>query len=353
MMIQKIIHMSTYAIVAVLVIVFIVRGVIFPIADKIKTEVVTATTSAEPDSAAQKLSSEKGDTGEDGQPVQSEDASQGGEEAYSDGDGDTTSDKAKARIALTFDDGPGQYTDKLLDCIEENNVHVTFFMLGENVEKYPETVKRMKKLGCELGNHSWNHPELLKLSLDAVKQQFDDTDNALIEACGQAATVARAPFGSGSQEIYQTVQKPFFMWSLDTLDWKALNADADYEAVIKGDLTDGSIILMHDIHQPSVEAALNIIPELVKEGYELMTVSELAQAKDIDLQYARYTDFWDSSLASGSVAGYKGSIQQESSNSSEGISDGNEVSGNTYSDGNNEDFGDGSGSMGYSDGQQS
>lgn len=301
MMIQRIIHMSTYAIVAVLVIVFIVRGVIFPIADKIKMEVATATTAAEPDEAAKNLASENGDTGKDGQPVQSEDVSQG-EGDYSEGDSSSAPNEVKARIALTFDDGPGQYTDKLLDCIEENNVHATFFMLGENVGKYPETVKRMIKLGCELGNHSWNHPNLLNIGLDAVKQQFDDTDNALIEACGQAATVARAPYGSGSQEIYQTVQKPFIMWSLDTLDWKALNAAADYEAVIKGDLTDGSIILMHDIHQPSVEAALNIIPELVKEGYELMTVSELAQAKDIELQFACYTDFWDSTLASKAAA---------------------------------------------------
>lgn len=293
--------MSTYAIVAVLVIVFIVRGVIFPIADKIKMEVATATTAAEPDEAAKNLASENGDTGKDGQPVQSEDVSQG-EGDYSEGDSSSAPNEVKARIALTFDDGPGQYTDKLLDCIEENNVHATFFMLGENVGKYPETVKRMIKLGCELGNHSWNHPNLLNIGLDAVKQQFDDTDNALIEACGQAATVARAPYGSGSQEIYQTVQKPFIMWSLDTLDWKALNAAADYEAVIKGDLTDGSIILMHDIHQPSVEAALNIIPELVKEGYELMTVSELAQAKDIELQFACYTDFWDSTLASKAAA---------------------------------------------------
>lgn len=293
--------MSTYAIVAVLVIVFIVRGVIFPIADKIKMEVATATTAAEPDEAAKNLASENGDTGKDGQPVQSEDVSQG-EGDYSEGDSSSAPNEVKARIALTFDDGPGQYTDKLLDCIEENNVHATFFMLGENVGKYPETVKRMIKLGCELGNHSWNHPNLLNIGLDAVKQQFDDTDNALIEACGQAATVARAPYGSGSQEIYQTVQKPFIMWSLDTLDWKALNAAADYEAVINGDLTDGSIILMHDIHQPSVEAALNIIPELVKEGYELMTVSELAQAKDIELQFACYTDFWDSTLASKAAA---------------------------------------------------
>lgn len=293
--------MSTYAIVAVLVIVFIVRGVIFPIADKIKMEVATATTAAEPDEAAKNLASENGDTGKDGQPVQSEDVSQG-EGNYSEGDSSSAPNEVKARIALTFDDGPGQYTDKLLDCIEENNVHATFFMLGENVGKYPETVKRMIKLGCELGNHSWNHPNLLNIGLDAVKQQFDDTDNALIEACGQAATVARAPYGSGSQEIYQTVQKPFIMWSLDTLDWKALNAAADYEAVINGDLTDGSIILMHDIHQPSVEAALNIIPELVKEGYELMTVSELAQAKDIELQFACYTDFWDSTLASKAAA---------------------------------------------------
>ena len=127
-----------------------------------------------------------------------------------------------------------------------------------------------------------------------------------------------------------------------------MNADADYNAVMNGDLTDGSIILMHDIHEPSVQAAIRLIPDLVEKGYKLMTVSELAEAKGVDLQYASYSDFWDSSLENGLVAGYEGN-----SSSEEGSEDGSEGSfddgSGDYSDG-SEDYSDGSEEEYYDDG---
>ena len=125
-----------------------------------------------------------------------------------------------------------------------------------------------------------------------------------------------------------------------------MNADADYNAVMNGDLTDGSIILMHDIHEPSVQAAIRLIPDLVEKGYKLMTVSELAEAKGVDLQYASYSDFWDSSLENGLVAGYEGN-----SSSEEGSEDGSGDDGE-FSDGSSgdESFDDGSGD--YSDGSE-
>ena len=84
------------------------------------------------------------------------------------------------------------------------------------------------------------------------------------------------------------------MWSLDTEDWKLMDADADYNAVMNGDLTDGTIILMHDIHEPSVQAAIRLIPDLIARGYKLVTVSEMAEAKNVTLQNACYVDFWPS-----------------------------------------------------------
>ena len=244
---------------------------------------------------------------------------------YFNEDGSYDPSKVRPMLALTFDDGPGQYTDELLDCLEQNNAHATFFMLGQNVSAYPDAPKRMLELGCEIGSHSWDHTQLTTIDLDAVAKQFSDTDDALIQACGQAASVARAPYGDGNSDIYNTVNKPFFMWSLDTEDWKLLDADADYSAVMNGDLTDGTIILMHDIHEPSVQAAIKMIPELVAKGYKLMTVSELAAAKGVTLQNANYSDFWDSSLQKGIVAGYN-------SGSSDGSSDGTAVSDGTTSD---------------------
>ena len=227
-------------------------------------------------------------------------------------DGSYNPDKKKPLLCLTFDDGPGQYTNRLLDCLEEYDAHATFFMLGELVDYYPDEIKRMLELGCELGNHSYDHSQLTTLSLDQVESQFDRTDEKLIGACGQAATVARAPYGAYNDEIIATVGKPFFMWSLDSLDWSYKDVDLDYNEIMGGDLTDGTIILMHDIHEPSVECAIRIIPELIDMGYRLVTVSEMAKAKNVELQNASYSDFWKTSLDGGWVAGYKGEFFSDS-----------------------------------------
>ena len=126
----------------------------------------------------------------------------------------------------------------------------------------------------------------------------DRTDDALVKACGQASTVCRAPYGAITDEQMSAVGKPFFMWSTDSLDWKLMDADADYNQIMNdSSLGDGSIILMHDIHEPSVKCATEkLIPALIDQGYKLVTVSELAEAKDVTLQSASYSDFWDSSL---------------------------------------------------------
>ena len=236
---------------------------------------------------------------------------------YFNDDGSYDPSQVRPMLALTFDDGPGQYTDELLDCLEENNAHATFFMLGQNVAQYPDAPKRMLELGCEIGSHSWDHTQLTTIDIDAVAKQFSDTDNALIQACGQAATVARAPYGDGNSDIYNTVNKPFFMWSLDTEDWKLMDADADYNAVMNGDLTDGTIILMHDIHEPSVQAALRLIPDLIAKGYKLVTVSEMAEAKNVTLQNACYVDFWPSTLSNGGVPGYNGGTDADTAESTD------------------------------------
>ena len=271
---------------------------------------------------------------------------------YFNEDGSYDPSQKRPMLALTFDDGPGEYTDELLDCLEENNAHATFFMLGQNVSAYPDAPKRMLELGCEIGSHSWDHTQLTTIDIDSVAKQFTDTDNALIDACGQAASVARAPYGDGNSDIYNTVGKPFFMWSLDTEDWKLLDADGDYNAVMNGDLTDGSIILMHDIHEPSVQAALRLIPDLIAQGYKLVTVSEMAEAKNVTLQNACYIDFWQSTLDSGQVAGYQGSTSTDgdTSDSTDTSSDGSDSSDTSDNTSDGSDMSDGSD---YSDGSDS
>lgn len=285
----------------------------------------------------------------------------GFDDYYFNDDGTYDPGQHKTRIAFTFDDGPGEYTDELLDCLEENNAHATFFMLGQNVGSWESTVQRMADIGCEIGSHSWDHPNLYDLSMDSVAKEFSDTDAALEKACGQKASVARAPYGNWSDDIISTVGKPFFTWSLDSMDWSYLDVNKDYDAVMNGDLTDGSIILMHDIHEPSVQAAIKMIPELVQKGYKLMTVSELAAAKGVTLQGANYSDFWDSSLQKGIVAGYSGNTTDTSGDeSTDGTDTSNDGSTDT-SDGSSDDgssddessddgsYDDGSSDDGYSD----
>lgn len=371
MMIRRYTKMGVYVVGLILAVVFVVRGIILPIAHRIggggsaagdTVEVQAQTAEADPDAAVRQPLKGQGDVSkaatmtpgwhedESGKWYQNADGtyyaggfqeidgvtysfddngylqtgwvSKGVKDYYFNDDGSYDPSKKRPMLALTFDDGPGEYTSQLLDCLEENNAHATFFMLGANVESYPDAVKRMVEIGCELGSHSWNHYDLQTLDLDSAAKEFTDTDNALIAASGQAATVARAPYGSGNQDIYNTVGKPFFMWSLDTLDWQTLDEQSDYDAVMNGDLTDGSIILMHDIHEPSVKAALRLIPDLVAAGYKLVTVSELAEAKGVTLQNASYVDFWDSTLASGSVAGYEGNSDSTDDSSEESVDDG-------------------------------
>lgn len=255
---------------------------------------------------------------------------------YFNDDGSYNSEKKRPLIALTFDDGPGQYTDKLLDCLEENNAHATFFMLGQLVGQYPDEVKRMVELGCEIGNHSWDHQDVLNLSLDDGVKEFSDTDQALIDACGQASTVIRPPYGDCNDEIIFAVGKPFVLWSIDSLDWKYLDADLDYNGIMNDDnLGDGAIILMHDIHGPSVDAALRLIPDLIDQGYKLVTISEMAEAKNVTLQPAKYAEFWQGALDAGLVPGYNGSGSSDPAStdgSSDSSSDGSDSEDSSESD---------------------
>ena len=202
---------------------------------------------------------------------------------YFNEDGSYDPSKKRPMIALTFDDGPGEYTETLLDTVEKYNIHVTFFMLGQNVEGRESTIQRMVKLGCEIGNHTWDHPEqtLPNMDLDSVMQEFQKTDDALVKACGQASTVCRAPYGAITDEQMSAVGKPFFMWSTDSLDWKLMDADADYNQIMyDSSLGDGSIILMHDIHEPSVKCATEkLIPALIDQGYKLEQSASLQKRR--------------------------------------------------------------------------
>ena len=135
-------------------------------------------------------------------------------------------------IALTFDDGPGKYTSKLLDALEQYGAHATFFMVGKNVPKYPEEVKRMLEIGCELGNHSYDHAQLTKLTPEGIQGQVNDTNGEIEKVVGKSATLLRPPYGAVDDNVKQNVGMPMILWSVDTLDWKTKDVNATIENVL-------------------------------------------------------------------------------------------------------------------------
>ncbi len=177
--------------------------------------------------------------------------------------------------ALTFDDGPGPYTQRLLDGLKERNVKVTFFLLGCNVENYSDTVARAYREGHQIANHSYDHPDLTGLPLNDAKQQFQKTNDLLKEACGEGASyLLRSPYGSSTPDIRTAAAAPFVRWSVDTLDWE----DRDKEKLkqhLLNDTYDGAIVLMHDIYDSTVDGVLESIDLLKEQGYEFVTVREL------------------------------------------------------------------------------
>lgn len=182
----------------------------------------------------------------------------------------------KKMVALTFDDGPSRYTMKLLNALKKYNAKATFFMVGQNVSRYKSTVKKMASIGCELGNHTYDHPNLTNLSSSQISSQISRTNSAIRSATGKNATVMRPPYGSYNSRVLSSVGMPAILWSVDTRDWDTLNA---YSTIyhVKNNVRDGSIILFHDLYSPTVNAAIELIPWLQKQGYQLVTVSEMAK----------------------------------------------------------------------------
>ena len=188
---------------------------------------------------------------------------------------DTDTLDGKKAVALTFDDGPGEYTAKLINGLNERGAKATFFMCGSCVEKYPEVLPMMVAGGHQIGNHTYSHADITSLSSQEMNNQIERTDDAIFNACGQRSTVFRPPYGSHNGETDQRIgDKTIALWSLDTLDWKSRNAESVKKVVLDG-VWDGDIILFHDIYDSSVEGALAIVDELQNRGYVFVTVDEL------------------------------------------------------------------------------
>ncbi|MBQ9767009.1 MAG: polysaccharide deacetylase family protein [Lachnospiraceae bacterium] len=198
-------------------------------------------------------------------------------------------DPDKPMIALTFDDGPHyKNTPRLLQILEENKVHVTFFLLGERTgwNGSPEVVRQIAASGNEIASHTHNHKMLGNLSVEELIAEIADAREAIYALTGDYPTFVRPPYGNYSDTVKKYADAPLITWNLDSEDWKTKNTDSIIKQVLS-EAGDGKIVLCHDIHTCTIDAMEVLIPELMNRGYQIVTVRELYYYKGVELENGR------------------------------------------------------------------
>lgn len=179
-------------------------------------------------------------------------------------------------VALTFDDGPHEtFSDMILDVLEEYHSVATFFEVGRNARVYPDVLRRMAELGCEIASHSNVHHDLTTLSRDALLTDLGYADDAFVKATGVAPILVRPPYGAVNQKVKNETGRAMITWTVDTKDWSLRDAQKLIEYFQSYPDLDGEVVLLHSIHGSTAEAMKTIVPWLIEQGYQLVTVSEL------------------------------------------------------------------------------
>ncbi len=193
-------------------------------------------------------------------------------------------DPDKPMVALTFDDGPfPPVTEPILDALEANGGAGTFFVLGHRIPGNESVLKRMADNGHEIGNHSFDHANLAKVSKDELRSQIDRTQNLVAEASGKEPRLLRPTYGAISDTLENNANMPLMLWSVDTLDWKHRDANRVVNEIVTK-AKDGDIILMHDLYESTAEGVKKAIPILREKGFQLVTLSEMYELKGVDLE---------------------------------------------------------------------
>ncbi|MGW1667307.1 polysaccharide deacetylase family protein [Streptomyces sp. NPDC002324] len=177
-------------------------------------------------------------------------------------------------VALTFDDGPVTDTQRLLRLLSERDVRATFYAVGTNVQRNPSTMNAAALAGHQIGNHSWDHADLTRLSAAKIKSQLFRTDTAIKQATGKKPTTFRAPYGAHNAAVRSAAGRPLVHWSVDTLDWKYRDS-ARLIKYVNAQTKPGDIVLMHDIHRTTVDAVPGIIKALKARDFHFVTVDQL------------------------------------------------------------------------------
>lgn len=186
-------------------------------------------------------------------------------------------DPSRPMVALTFDDGPfAPVGNQIMDCLAQYGGKATFYVVGNRCASYAAEMQRMAAEGHEIGNHTFEHKYLNKLGAEQIQYQINRGSEAIQASCGVVPATVRLPGGNKNATVLANVHQPIIMWSIDTLDWKTRNTQSTVDKVL-GTVRDGDIVLMHELYTQTGNAAVQIIPALVERGFQLVTVSELAQ----------------------------------------------------------------------------
>ncbi|MFS0646329.1 polysaccharide deacetylase family protein [Siminovitchia sp. 179-K 8D1 HS] len=185
-------------------------------------------------------------------------------------------------VALTFDDGPSAtVTPRVLKTLKEHNAKATFFMLGNQVDYYPNLARKVAEEGHEIGNHSKSHPDLSKMRPGKMKEEMNYTKEKIKEATGIAVNLIRPPYGAYNDDLKDYAKAngdSIILWSVDSTDWKIRNARS-VKKMVQSAVSPGGIVLMHDIHPSTADALPELLTALENEGYQFVTVSELLGLK--------------------------------------------------------------------------
>ncbi len=204
------------------------------------------------------------------------------DDTYQNEDGFAINNEKKL-VSITFDDGPGAYTNELVDILAANKAHATFFMVGNRIAKLKDVVLNVYKNENEVAYHSYAHKSFKRQPLEEIQADFLLSNETLKSIIGVPFKLTRPPYGAINDEVKMSLDTSFILWNVDTLDWQHKDVDYLFTYTLSH-INEGDIVLFHDIHRTSVDAIKAILPELYVRGYQVVTVSALANSYGISLE---------------------------------------------------------------------
>lgn len=197
-------------------------------------------------------------------------------------------DLNKPIIAFSFDDGPSDYDPSIVDSLVNSHSTATFFMVGNRINSYKKSVTKVSESGMEVGNHSYDHKYMGNMSQSGVLDEINKTNKIYNNLTGKEMTLFRPPYGEVKSSYLKEAGFPSIIWSIDTLDWQSRNKDKVYAKIMAA--KDGDIVLMHSLYKSTSDAVAMAIPELYKNGYQIVSVSKLFELKGKTLEAGK--SYW-------------------------------------------------------------